>query len=318
MVKQSERKQGTLQQGTSSGDQCFNVYALRTSSVETMVNELLDLGKEHADSNWPYYNQILLEAHYLLRAKVAATQEIMAGAKYAQSPVLQGDFDKYLKMLQESYSLLGDHHKSHPSPPWTKVADFYSASCLKLSDIVARTVPAVFTAELGVLVNVTPDDLAAAQAALAVFRRVLFDKRHHARINDTATLANIILNVYWVVAFDELSSVILDSQLTKYTPEFAINLLKKMPTATKEAWSAASTDADPEGVSAIAAAAHNFALGLLYLRIGDMQTTLKRLSRIAAFLQKQCIEKPELLFTTEYVCLSFSQLSRSPRSLALS
>jgi len=192
-----------------------------------------------------------------------------------------------------------------------------------LSEIVTRIVPAVFTAELGVRVAMTPDDLAAAQAALAVFRRVLFDKRHAKRIDDTPMLANIILNVYWMAAFEELSSVILDSLLANYTPEFAINLLKSMPAATKEEWGAASM-ADPEGVSAVAAAAHNFALGLLYLRIGDMQTTLKRLSRIAAFLQQQCIEKPGLLFETEVsdpmlpdVCAAQSGAGGGGRSLAL-
>jgi hypothetical protein len=295
-VMVSERPQGgslqrPLQRG-SGNEPGFNLYALRTSSVETMVNELLELGLEFAESNWPYYNQILLEAHYLLRAKVAATQELMVGKA---SPVLKRDFEKYSKMLQTSYSLLGDHNKTHPSPSWGKVSDFYSASALKLSEIVARMVPGVFASQLGVRIAIGTDDLKAAQAALTIFRKVLFDKRQAGRINDTPKLANIILNVYWMVGFEELSSVILDSQLTQYTPEFAINLLKSMPPGLKEDWAAVSP-ADSLGVYATAAAAHSFALGLLYLMIGDMQTTLKRLSRVAAFLQKQCIEKPHLLF----------------------
>lgn len=52
MVKQESQAQPPGAGANGNDDQCFNVYALRTSSVETMVNELLALGKEHAKSNW--------------------------------------------------------------------------------------------------------------------------------------------------------------------------------------------------------------------------------------------------------------------------
>ena len=53
MVKQSERKQGSFKRGTSSGERCFNVYALRTFSLGNLHQQLVDLGVDYRLSNWP-------------------------------------------------------------------------------------------------------------------------------------------------------------------------------------------------------------------------------------------------------------------------
>jgi hypothetical protein len=44
MVKQSEQKVGSLKRGAKSADECYNLYALRTLTLETLVNELRELG----------------------------------------------------------------------------------------------------------------------------------------------------------------------------------------------------------------------------------------------------------------------------------
>ena len=236
----------------------------------------------------------MFAGHYLLRAKVAVLQETVVDDG---NPVIKNELASYIQILRKSCSLLGDHLKMKREPPWNKIAAYYAESDLSLSDLVERLVPVCMQNQLGVWMDPSKEDLVAGKAALAVFRTVMFDKKHVVRVNDTAQLANIILNVYWLTEMEELSSVILDSQLSKYTPEFAVNLLKDIATRTKVA-KATSSSTDSQEAD-VASQQHEFALGLLYLRIGDIQTALKRLSQISVFLKQSCAEKPGLLVAEE-------------------
>jgi hypothetical protein len=129
------------------------------------------------------------QAHYLLRAKVGTARDaLIAGATVTASdgtitalkpnPLIKADYEKHLKLLRASNALLGDHSKLLTSPPWSKLAEFYVASDLKLSQIVDRLVPSPFAEKLGVTIDVSPADLKAVEAAIAIFRVILFDKAH--------------------------------------------------------------------------------------------------------------------------------------------
>eukprot|EP00039_Didymoeca_costata_P001034 m.49128 g.49128 ORF g.49128 m.49128 type:complete len:1191 (+) comp10599_c0_seq1:214-3786(+) len=305
LVKQSESKESdkeSLRRGIRNGERCFNVYMFRTQPIDVLCDELLEIGESYKQSNWPYYHQILLEGHYLLRAKVAVLLKSLYLRK--NDVELKAKYRSYLKLLKQSHSLLGDHERAQRKPPWSRIAAHYAASDLMLSEILDRLVPASFRDNLGKRLALSDNDLEPGKASLTVFQEILFSKEHEIRIDDTPKIANIVLNVFWLISFEDLPQVIISSLLTKYTPEFAILLLKALPKSLNELWNSKSTNTNAAGTitssdSNEGAAAHGLALGLLYLRTGNQDAAMKHLSNNAKYIKEVCIARPQLLFIKE-------------------
>eukprot|EP00040_Diaphanoeca_grandis_P028685 m.166479 g.166479 ORF g.166479 m.166479 type:complete len:1175 (-) comp31429_c1_seq3:221-3745(-) len=292
LVKHSERKSTTgtnsesFRHGTDTHAHSYNVYYLRTCGLSELFDMILGVGKEH-EQNWPYYYQVLLEGHQLLRAQVSALVTTRFSKSEAMVTEKKAQHAKYVQLLRNSCALLGDHLLCKREPEWKSLALFYTESRIPLKDLFDR-----LTSRRPGLRNIsdrTPlidADLLAATCIVKVMDEYLFRASHRACINDTQSLANNILSLYWHVAYHELPRVVLHSNLTKYSAEYAATLLKSPPKHVSE-----SDDDNTDYRDELAGA-----LCLLCLRLGDKKGAKKQIVGRADFLRRLCIQTPSLLY----------------------
>ena len=69
---------------------------------------IVAVGEEYR-SNWPYYYQVLLEAHQLLRAQVGALGQTRFSKDERVLAENRENLRKYTQLLRDSCVLLGDH-----------------------------------------------------------------------------------------------------------------------------------------------------------------------------------------------------------------
>ena len=291
LVKHTEAKTDTLKRGKDAHMSNFNVYALRTCGLGDLFNMIVAVGEEHR-SNWPYYYQVLLEAHQLLRAEVGALAQTRFSKHERVLAENRKNLRKYTQLLRDSCVLLGDHLLQKRDLEWQSLVLYFTASHIPLSAVLDKLTtrqPGLKAASEGTAL--TGEDAKAAGCIVAILKQYLFEETYRPCIDDTLELANMILTLFWQVDFEHLPQLILRSHLGQYDAAAAAALLKTTPPVSPAADAAAARPGHSDETKV--------ALCILSLRLGDVQLATQYVAGLDGFIRKICIGIPSLLYTED-------------------
>ena len=220
------------------GECSFNVYLYETMELIDMYTKVRDTNSDEK-KNWPHYQHILLEGHFLFCAKMA----LLVRADATNTCELE----KYARLLGDSFGLLGRHQQIAPVPVWSEVIKYYVASTLTVSEIACALLPAHFFGDCS-WTPVATEFLPAMLALVAVVQALIASQlsRPVPEFSDRLTfsdpvLPNIILRVFDAVAPTHLPGLILNSVpgyegiykrvrgLQLFSVSLAVQLLKNTP-----------------------------------------------------------------------------------------
>lgn len=194
---------------------------------------------------------------------------------------------RYVSLLRKSCVEVVDHLLEKRDFDWATTVPYFVAAHLPLSDVVKKIVdlrPALKTAQTNAadgIPKLEGADLQAAEALLDVTDICLFDQAYRKIVDDTKGLANFVLGLYWLLAFEKVPSLILYSSLSKYSAELAVTQLKSPPKGF-----------DP---TAVTNREIPLALCLLYLRMGDSKAAAAQIAEHLDETVAACVSNPELL-----------------------
>lgn len=288
LVKHTEQKVDTLKRGTDAHESNFNVYALRTCGLDDLFNMIVAVGEEYR-GNWPYFYQVLLEAHQLLRAQVGALTRNRFIKNQKGIEEHQSKFKKYTQLLRDSCVLLANHLVAKRDLDWQNLMLYFTASHLLLSEVVSKLIdrrPSLKNSEFQ-MTKLVDDDYNAANCIVGISKSYLFIDSYKPCIDDTPALANLILRLFWHVNYFDLPRVIIRSHLSKYDAEVAIKLLKTIPPELRDE----AFERNEDELS--------LALCVLSLRLSNIDLAAKYVIGLEDYVRNVCSEDPYFLFSSE-------------------
>ncbi|EGC34488.1 hypothetical protein DICPUDRAFT_55773 [Dictyostelium purpureum] len=268
----------------------WGLYLIRHTPLQTLYNDILQYAIKYKESNDEVYHKLLLEGHFLLQSKLA-NQHTSSIKMNDMASLMNFGIERknYQLLLKRSSSYLGEFFYKRSATyesddpeiqhDYMRAALWYSSSDTEIETVFEMLVK----------------DQKSHLSLIYYLENVLYDPNSYEVLLNKEELSDKILNHYFVNSPHRLPLLILESSISSYSQELAIQLLREI---------AEKGDFDSEGKNRV-----YFALGLLYLDQNKFQNTIDSFNEIPTeALINLCLKNPKLLAPpgesepTEHLC----------------
>ncbi|GAM23299.1 hypothetical protein SAMD00019534_064740, partial [Acytostelium subglobosum LB1] len=243
------------------------VYVVHHTPLQSLYGQILEYATKIKEKDEDVYHQLLLEGHFLLQAKLSNQFRSNPNMNDVASMV-NHDVERknFRKLLRKSSSYLGQYFLNSQQD-YMRAALWFSTS----------------DTDIELVFNLLSQNTSSHKALSYYLKQVLFNPSSVEFLADKEDLSNKILRHYHSESPHNLAYLILESSVSSYSQELAIELLKNL---------SEQCDFDMEQRNM-----NYFALGLLYLdQANCIDESISSLNQIPVdSLISLCLKNPKLL-----------------------